>query len=208
MHNARQTPFPEFIFQFVFVHGVRLVSAINFSTSPWRPPLPTFESLFAFVILFPLKDISVLVSMAAFVKVLRHHNDLGYRRGQGVSPGEGFSTRGSGERGPWWCWRSWQGRRPWRCRRSWERGEWWSWRRGGRGLRPGRLHHTAGSSELSQVIFTFLFLKVRKVAIDFTQETAAIQHSNQYPLTSSQYRRSRFMTQIFSQELFSNFLLQ
>ena len=29
---------------------------------------------------------------------------------------------------------------------------------------------TAGSSELCQVIFTFLFLKVRKVAIDFTQD--------------------------------------
>ena len=99
MHNARQTLFPEFIFQFVFVHGVRLVTTVSLS-DPSRRPLASFESLFAFVIiviLFPLENVSVLVSMTALVKVLRNNNDLGYGRGQGVGSGEGLGTRRSRE---------------------------------------------------------------------------------------------------------------
>ena len=98
MHNARQTLFPEFIFQFVFVHGVRLVTTVSLS-APSRRPLASFESLLAFVIVirFPLENVSVLVSMTALVKVLRNNNDLGYGRGQGVGSGEGLSTRRSRE---------------------------------------------------------------------------------------------------------------
>ena len=97
MHNARQTPFPEFIFQFVFVHGVRLVTFVSLST-PSRRPLASSESLFAFVTLFPLENVPVLVSMTALVKVLRNDNDLGNGSGQSVGSGEGLSTRRSRER--------------------------------------------------------------------------------------------------------------